>query len=585
MVLPDKTMCELWGKTMQGVAIICGEVSGNLTVIDCDTVEVARRFAEETRNINRELWRRLTLVRTPNGVHVYFRQQSRPLGNQKLAMDVDRKTLIETRGQGGYVLAPGCSAECHPSGKTYDHIGGPSIYDIQVISDEEVDFLFCIARKFNEIEERPRTESTPIVDGDRPGDRLNREGDWESILKPSGWTFCGKCGDGRIKWKRPGKEEKGCSATTGSTSKNGNDLMVVFSTNADPIEMGSHTKFDVYAKLYHRGSHADAARELRTKWSYGSDRKWSYGSDRKCEPKSEDGFHGNVSTLKDETYKARAMAIGGEFEAVTSGIPELDQCFNDYGILQRSYVVLAAESGHGKTATALQVTYNWADMEHNCLIVSEEMTGPQLGRRVGMFAGTAGYKEPQWEKDVESHFEKKGKIYTLEDCVTGENVLYDIEKFIVEKGVTFVALDYLQIFRGLPGQRQFEIVSDLSRGLKRIVKNHGVFMLVLSQLNRDRKRRGKSGWRPVNSDLKDSSQIEHDSDVILFQVYPHRENPERYPKEDMCFFITKSRNQGLLRSEFMCRFQGDRQRLLHHQVTAERIQQEKYDKWEKGCEL
>jgi len=29
------------------------------------------------------------------------------------------EVLIETRGEGGYVLAPGCPPECHPSGKPY----------------------------------------------------------------------------------------------------------------------------------------------------------------------------------------------------------------------------------------------------------------------------------------------------------------------------------------------------------------------------------------------------------------------------------------------------------------------------------
>ncbi len=61
-------------------------------------------------------------------------------GNQKLArkLKVDAKTgslkevtLIETKGEGGYVLAPPSPPECHPSGRSYVFLTNLDFTNIQ----------------------------------------------------------------------------------------------------------------------------------------------------------------------------------------------------------------------------------------------------------------------------------------------------------------------------------------------------------------------------------------------------------------------------------------------------------------------
>ena len=48
----------------------------------------------------------LPIVKSPNGWHVYFRCEQ-VCGNHKIASGTDNETLIETRGKGGYIIAPG----------------------------------------------------------------------------------------------------------------------------------------------------------------------------------------------------------------------------------------------------------------------------------------------------------------------------------------------------------------------------------------------------------------------------------------------------------------------------------------------
>ena len=55
-------------------------------------------------------------------------------------------THIESKGNGGYVLAPRSPPCCHPNGKPYEQAAGPSLPDIPRISPDERDDLLDAAR-------------------------------------------------------------------------------------------------------------------------------------------------------------------------------------------------------------------------------------------------------------------------------------------------------------------------------------------------------------------------------------------------------------------------------------------------------
>lgn len=102
-----------------GIAIVCGAISRNLEVLDFDHAETWERWYASVAPIKPELLRNSPQVKTPaGGRHLYlFRNVAGP--NRKLAKSKAGKTLIEIKGEGGYVLAPGCAPECHPLGGVY----------------------------------------------------------------------------------------------------------------------------------------------------------------------------------------------------------------------------------------------------------------------------------------------------------------------------------------------------------------------------------------------------------------------------------------------------------------------------------
>jgi replicative DNA helicase len=278
-----------------GIAVIHGKVSGAAEMIDFDeeAEDIFPKWCELVHAEVPDLLAKLNVIRTPRpGFAIRYRCQEIVIpGNDKLAQDPrkekKKQTLIETRGEGGYGLIPGCPPECHETGRPYVHVGGPGLTNLQSITAAEREILFRCARSFDRKEANAETNHAdqngkarnPFTktawgydDSDlRPGDDFDRRGpDWPTILEPHDWTKARQCND-VIYWRRPEKDGPGWSATTGyCTGKNGEPLLRLFSSNAHPFEDGkTYGKFRAYALLNHNGDMSAAAREL-AKQGYGS---------------------------------------------------------------------------------------------------------------------------------------------------------------------------------------------------------------------------------------------------------------------------------------------------------------------------
>ncbi len=264
-----------WFNTPAGIALVCGGVSGNLEALDIDAPSLVDEWIMAVGRLHAGLVERLVYVETPTGgAHFWYRHMDAPMGNKKLAQELRTDdngrprpyTLIETRGQGGYAIAPGSPAACHTTGRTYDLKRG-SFGDVPRLTIGERLCLLDAARGLGTwtppapIAHFPRGEQS----GDRPGDVFNAEARWDIILGPHGWRVDHAAGDETF-WRRPGKGD-GQSATTGYA---GSNVLYVFSSNAYPFEPEqSYTPFAAYALLEHGGDYQAAARALKGK-GYGA---------------------------------------------------------------------------------------------------------------------------------------------------------------------------------------------------------------------------------------------------------------------------------------------------------------------------
>ncbi len=246
-----------------GIAIIGGNVSGGLEILDFESGSPIQECRAALKDLGkRDLAASLTAVTTPSGgLHLFYRCDEIQ-GSQKLLVS-GRKTVVETKSEGGYVITTGSPPECHPSGKPYQLTHG-SLQEINRITPEDRSLLFDIIRSLGEpapIRIHTGAYASVELGGSRPGDEFGRAASWESILEPHGWRFL-YFRDEEVFWVRPGKKS-GVSATT---NYKGSDLLYVYSTNGMPFQPNeSYSKFAAYALLNHNGDYSAASKELRSK--------------------------------------------------------------------------------------------------------------------------------------------------------------------------------------------------------------------------------------------------------------------------------------------------------------------------------
>ncbi|HEU5375886.1 MAG TPA: bifunctional DNA primase/polymerase [Ktedonobacteraceae bacterium] len=256
-----------------GIAFITGAVSGNLEALDFDcydTFEAWLRLVERD-SILSALYEHLSwgyMEATPaGGKHLLYRCDVIE-GNQKLASRPHgdrRKTLIETRGEGGLIIVAPSRGKVHESGKPYILLRG-GVSSIRAITTHQRELLFAAARTFDKMPPIDLSSIPPRqplrlesgVDSPRPGDLFNQQASWEEVLIPHGWQLVRTSGREGY-WRRPGKRGLGISATT---NHNGHNLLYVFSSSTVfEVEKG-YTKFSAYALLNHNGNFTAAASEL-----------------------------------------------------------------------------------------------------------------------------------------------------------------------------------------------------------------------------------------------------------------------------------------------------------------------------------
>jgi hypothetical protein len=242
-----------------GLAIVGGYISGGPEVLDFDAIDIFDPWRVMVEERAPGLLERLPLGQTPSdGRHVLYRCAIVE-GNQKLARGLNAQgrpeTLIETRGAGGYAIIPPSPPSCHPLNKPYVMLRG-DLAAIPIITADERMIMLNAARSFNEHVESKRVISggmscgpaQPV--GNQPGELFTAQVQWSAILEPHGWRRVRQRGEITL-WKRPGKREPGCSATT---NYGGSDLLYVFSSNAMPFEPErAYTKFAAYTLLVHGG--------------------------------------------------------------------------------------------------------------------------------------------------------------------------------------------------------------------------------------------------------------------------------------------------------------------------------------------
>lgn len=203
----------------------------------------------------------------------------------------------------------------------------------------------------------------------------------------------------------------------------------------------------------------------------------------------------------------------GKVSGLTTGLNNVDALTK--GLDNGELIVVGGETSHGKTALAVNMAVRLATQGHVVLFVTLEIPQKQLAARIMKIS-----EKPLPELPI---LVQKLDEFTWQDV---DKLIQKAKK----ENVAAVFIDHLHYFT-----RELEkIAEDLGRITKEFKKNairHDLPVVLISHVRKKAPGSKKLG----NDDLRGSSYIAQDADIVLFV--------ER-GKEEIRVTITKNRNRG-----------------------------------------
>lgn len=237
-------------------------------------------------------------------------------------------------------------------------------------------------------------------------------------------------------------------------------------------------------------------------------------------------FQAAMVASVDQTLRA----YQGEAAGLTTGIKDFDQLTG--GMFPGDLVILAGATSMGKTSVALGAVKGVAAQGKGVAVVSLEMSEESLAQRIIASEARIPYFRLRsgdlTENEGRKVLESAKRIENLPVEIIGPHIreiggIYAVVKRIQTAmakgpGLALLVVDYIQLVRA-PGKDRFQMIAEVSTGLKALGRMIGVPVIALSQIGRDVASRDDK--RPRLADLSDSSQIEKDADMVIFT---HREH-------------------------------------------------------------
>ena len=231
--------------------------------------------------------------------------------------------------------------------------------------------------------------------------------------------------------------------------------------------------------------------------------------------------------------------------------------------------IIGARPGVGKTIVGMQIAWELSKSGpvsfHSLEMGKSELYNRIISSEAEVYIGNiekGTLRDHDWLKiakvrtDIQSHklaiHDKSGQnllqIRALANSVKGNGEL----KAIV--------IDYLGLIQDTEkGRKRYEMITDISIGLKNLARDLNVPVIALAQLNRGPEQRKDS--EPDMADLRDSGGIEQDADaVILLHRVRVAEDQYDWQKSQMIMKVAKNRHGGL--GEVALKFEGHLSRVV-----------------------
>jgi replicative DNA helicase len=215
-------------------------------------------------------------------------------------------------------------------------------------------------------------------------------------------------------------------------------------------------------------------------------------------------------------------------------------------------IIIAARPSVGKTAFALNIGTGHCKNGGTTHIFSLEMGAKQLLQRI--ISSEANVDGQKWRSMKFSNDDYNNAINAIGLISQWNMQIHEQERSInqikasIRKAVQnapeekhLVIIDYLQLITSSgPFERRDIEIGTMTRGLKLLAKELDIPIILLSQLSRGVESRQDK--RPMQSDLRESGNIEQDADVVGFLYRDDYYNKESEKQNIIEIILSKQRN-------------------------------------------
>lgn len=276
----------------------------------------------------------------------------------------------------------------------------------------------------------------------------------------------------------------------------------------------------------------------------------------------------NIYTLKDGLTRVHQQ-VNRNLSGQTSltGTPTgFDQFDRRSGGLQKSdLIIIAAEQSMGKTSLLMSILRFAALSGTKSIIYSMEMRKEQIASRLASIESGVPANQIMYSQLTSSQLESFDKglarllhlpIYFDDNSTSNIDGIINSIRYMKRKyDIDGAAVDYLQILNvNMKGANKEQQMGDVARRLKNLAKELDIWIIALSQLNRD-----KDNPVPSIARLRDSGQIAEAADVVML-IYRPEVKGKPYPGEfsnvetkgTAMIDVAKGRNIGIMK--FICKF-------------------------------
>lgn len=253
-----------------------------------------------------------------------------------------------------------------------------------------------------------------------------------------------------------------------------------------------------------------------------------------------------IDGFEEETKEI--LRTGGVVDSIDSAYPTVDHYTQGWGATH--LITIGARTGIGKSVFAINNAVAAMAQGKTVLFFSLEMTEREVISR--MVASMALIPIQKIEKAVPL---TKDEISRQKDAlrqIRGSKLKLDtspqvtveyikraaIKQAQSEDGLDFIIIDYLQLISNDSKRNRQEAVADVSRNMKILAKELNVPVMVLVQLNREK--RDDEDTTPKIYDIRESGAIAQDSNVVIL-IDRKMDDDEEVIDPKATFIIAKNR--------------------------------------------